>query len=106
MRKNYAELKAFKEQYDAAQIKAEKDTILGSAEYTEIKDTDEFKALVADAEKYSVDELKVKADLIFAAAMKKKFSFEAEPKKKSVGINFNVKPSKRKIAYAGLFDSE
>lgn len=106
MRKNYAELKAFKEQYDAAQIKAEKDTILESAEYVEIKDTDEFKALIADAEKYSVDELKVKADLIFAAAMKKKFSFEVEPKKKSVGINFNVKPSKRKIAYAGLFDNE
>lgn len=106
MRKNYAELKAFKEQYDAAQIKAEKDTILESAEYTEIKDTDEFKALIADADKYSVDELKVKADLIFAAAMKKKFSFEVEPKKKSVGINFNVKPSKRKIAYAGLFDNE
>lgn len=106
MRKNYAELKAFKEQYDAAQIKAEKDTILESAEYAEIKDTDEFKALIADAEKYSVDELKVKADLIFAAAMKKKFSFEVEPKKKSVGINFNVKPSKRKIAYAGLFDNE
>lgn len=106
MRKNYAELKAFKEQYDTAQIKAEKDTILESAEYAEIKDTDEFKALIADAEKYSVDELKVKADLIFAAAMKKKFSFEVEPKKKSVGINFNVKPSKRKIAYAGLFDNE
>lgn len=106
MRKNYAELKAFKEQYDAAQIKAEKDTILESAEYVEIKDTDEFKALIADAEKYSVDELKVKADLIFAAAMKKKFNFEVEPKKKSVGINFNVKPSKRKIAYAGLFDNE
>ena len=106
MRKNYAELKAFKEQYDAAQIKAEKDAILESAEYAEIKNTDEFKALISDAEKYSVDELKVKADLIFAAAMKKKFSFEAEPKKKSVGINFNVKPSKRKIAYAGLFDSE
>lgn len=106
IRSQYEELKAFKDQYDAAQTKAQKDEILESAEYAEIKDSEEFKALVADAEKYSVDELKVKADLIFAAAMKKKFNFEAEPKKKSVGINFNVKPNKKKTAYAGLFDNE
>lgn len=106
IRSQYEELKAFKENVEKQELKVQKDAILESAEYTEIKDSDEFKALVADADKYSVDELKVKADLIFAAAMKKKFSFEAEPKKKSVGINFNVKPSKRKIAYAGLFDSE
>lgn len=104
IRSQYEELKAFKDQYDAAQTKAQKDEILESAEYAEIKDSEEFKALVADAEKYSVDELKVKADLIFAAAMKKKFNFEAEPKNKSVGINFNTKPNKKKRAYAGLFD--
>ena len=103
IRSQYEELKAFKEQYDAAQTKAQKDEILESAEYAEIKDSEEFKALVADAEKYSVDELKVKADLIFAAAMKKKFNFEAKPEKKSVGINFNAKPSK-KSAYGNLFD--
>jgi hypothetical protein len=104
IRSQYEELKAFKDQYDAAQTKAQKDEVLESAEYAEIKDSEEFKALVADAEKYSVDELKVKADLIFAAAMKKKFNFEAEPKNKSVGINFNTKPSKKKQAYSGLFD--
>lgn len=104
IRSQYEELKAFKEQYDAAQLKAQKDAILEGAEYAEVKDFEEFKALVSDAEKYSVDELKVKADLIFAAAMKKKFNFEAKPEKKSVGINFNAKPNKRKQAYAGLFD--
>ena len=104
IRSQYEELKAFKDQYDAAQTKAQKDEILESAEYAEIKDSEEFKALIADAEKYSVDELKVKADLIFAAAMKKKFNFEAEPKKKSVGINFNAEPDKKKQAYSGLFD--
>ena len=104
IRSQYEELKAFKDQYDAAQTKAQKDEILESAEYVEIKDSEEFKALVADAEKYSVDELKVKADLIFAAAMKKKFNFEAKPEKKSVGINFNAKPNKKKQAYSGLFD--
>lgn len=106
IRSQYEELKAFKDQYDAAQTKAQKDEILESAEYAEIKDSEEFKALIADAEKYSVDELKVKADLIFAAAMKKKFNFEAKPEKKSVGVNFMAKPSKKKQAYAGLFDNE
>ena len=54
---------------------------------------------------YSIDEIKVKADLLFAASMKKKFSFEANKaeKKNSVGINFNAKPDKKKQAYAGLF---
>ena len=103
IRSQYDELKAFKEQYDAAQSKAEKESVLNSAEYAEIKDSDEFKALVADMDKYSVDELKVKADLIFAAAMKKKFNFEAKDEKKSVGINFNAKAGK-KSAYGNLFD--
>ena len=103
IRSQYEELKAFKEQYDAAQTKTQKDEILERAEYAEVKDSEEFKALVADAKKYSVNELKIKADLIFAAAMKKKFNFEAKPEKKSVGINFNAKPSK-KSAYGNLFD--
>lgn len=105
IRSRYEELKAFKENVENQELKVQKDAILESAEYAEIKDSDEFKALVADAEKYSVDELKVKADLIFAAAMKKKFNFEAKLEKKSVGINFNAKPNKRKQAYAGLFDN-
>ena len=103
IRSQYEELKAFKDQYDAAQTKAQKDAILESAEYSEIKDSEEFKALIADAEKYSVDELKVKADLIFAAAMKKRFNFETKDEKKSVGINFNAKAGK-KSAYGNLFD--
>ena len=104
IRSQYEELKAFKENVEKQELKVQKDAILESAEYAEIKDSEEFKALVADAEKYSVDELKVKADLIFAAAMKKKFNFEAKPEKKSVGINFNAKPSK-KSAYGNLFDN-
>lgn len=102
----YNELKEFKEQYDAAEIKAEKDAIFESVEYTEIKESEEFQTLIADADKYSVNELKIKADLIFAASMKKKFNFEVEKpeKKNSVGINLNEKPNKKKQAYAGLFD--
>lgn len=105
IRSQYEELKAFKENAEKQELKVQKDAILESAEYAEIQDSDEFKTLVADAEKYSVDEIKVKADLIFAAAMKKKFNFEANKpeKKRSVGINFNAKSDVKKEAYSGLF---
>ena len=101
----YNELKEFKEQYDAAEIKAEKDAIFASVEYVEIRESEEFQALIADADKYSVDEIKVKADLIFAASMKKKFNFKVEKPeiKNSVSININEKPEEKR-AYAGLFD--
>lgn len=103
----YNELKAFKDNYDATQLKAEKDAVLEAAEYAEIKESDEFKALVADADKYTVEELKIKADLLFAASMKKKFAVETEKVEEnhSVGMNFNAKPNKKKQAYAGLFDN-
>ena len=105
LKSNYAELKTFKDNYDASQLKAEKTIVLESVEYADIKESDEFKALVAEMDNYSVDELKVKADLLFAASMKKKFNFEVKVDNKphSVGIDFNAKPNKKKQAYAGLF---
>ena len=104
----YNELKEFKEQYDADKLKAEKAAIFESEEYAEINDTEEFKALVNDANKYSVDELRVECDLLFAASMKKKFNFESEAHQKnhSVGIKIDKKPDKKKQAYAGLFDED
>ena len=103
----YNELKSFKEQYDSAQVQAEKEAIFASAEYDEIRESDEFKQLVNESEKYTIDELKVKADLLFAASMKKKFNFEAKPEKKNtVGMHFNEKPSKKKQAYGGLFEND
>ena len=105
LKADYANLKDFKETYDAEQVKAEKEAVLDSAEYAEIKETDEFKALISEMDKYSVEEIKVKADLLFADSMKKKFNFESaqENKMHSVGINFNAKPSKKK-PYGKLFN--
>ena len=106
LKSHYSELKAFKDNYDASQVKAEKEAIFNSAEYEDIKDSDEFKALISDMDKYSVEEIKTKADLLFAASMKKKFNFasEKQEKKKSVGLNFNAQPDDKKQAYHGLFD--
>ena len=101
----YNELKAFKDNYDAETLKAEKNAVFASAEYDEIRESDEFKALMSEMDNYSVEELKVKADLLFAASMKKKFNFEMQKpaKRDFVSMNFNAKPDEKKEAYAGLF---
>ena len=108
LEQKYNELKTFKEQYDAAQLKAAKDDVINSVEYAEIKGSKEFKELITDAEKYTVKELRDKADLIYAASMKKKFAVEVAntETKHSVGTNFNAKPNKKKQAYAGLFAND
>lgn len=109
LKSNYAELKAFKENYDATAIKAEKDAVFASAEYDEIRESDEFKALMSEMDNYSVEEINVKADLLFAASMKKKFSFASNSEtqtQKTLGLNFNAKPSKKKSAYGGLFEKD
>lgn len=106
LKADYAALQSFKEQYDAAQIKAEKEAVLNSAEYVEIQQSEEFKALVESADSYSVEELKIKADLIFADSMKKKFNFANTEASKahSVAINLNTKQGKKRKPYGGLFD--
>ena len=105
LKSSYSELKAFKDNYDAETLKAEKDAVFASAEYDEIRESDEFKALMSEMDNYSVEELKVKADLLFAASMKKKFNFESKKpaKRDFVSMNFNAKPDEKQEAYAGLF---
>ena len=107
LKADYNELKAFKDNYDAAELKAKKDAVLDRAEYSVLSDDDAFKALIADAEKYSVDEVEVRAKAIFADHVIKtgEFSVHNEDKKsKTLGFNLNAKESKKKRAYGGLFD--
>ena len=105
LKADYAALREFKENYDLSMIRAEKDAILNSNEYAEISESDEFKTLVSEMDKYSVDEIKVKADLLFAASMKKKFSFSVstENKPHSVSVDLSAKASKNK-PYGKLFN--
>lgn len=107
LKADYNELKAFKDSYDAAELKAKKDEVLDRAEYAVLADDDAFKALIADAEKYSVEEVEVKAKAIFADHVIKvgEFSAQNETKKsKTLGFNLTEKETKKKKAYGGLFD--
>lgn len=100
----YNELKTFKDNYDAAEQKAAKDTIFADEAYESIRESDEFKALMSDAEKYSVEEIQNKCDLLFAASVKKAKFAAKDKKSHSLGFNFSKKEDKKSSAYGTLFD--
>lgn len=114
MRENYADLEAkynalkeFKDNYDAAELKAQKDAIFAKTEYSILSDNDEFKALMIDAEKFSIAEIESKAKSIFADHVIKIGAFSSntieEKKAKTIGIDFNKKEAK-KSPYGNLFN--
>ena len=101
----YNELQAFKDNYDAVELKAKKDAILSRDEYSVLADDDSFKALISDAEHFSIEEVEAKAKSIFADHVIKTGTFSKSTKEvktiQSVGINFNKKESKS--PYGNLF---
>ena len=107
LKADYASLKAFKTNTEAAELKAQKDAIFARGEYSVLAEDETFKALVSDAEKYSVDEVEAKAKAIFADYVIKTGTFSAkddsEKKPKVLGFNFNKKEDK-KSPYGRLFD--
>lgn len=102
----YNELKTFKDNYDAAEIKAKKDSIFADEAYNDIRESDDFKALMNDAENYSVEEIQNKCDLLFAAN-EKKVKFAANKNKQhSISFNFSKKEDKKASAYGNLFKND
>lgn len=105
----YNELKTFKDNYEAAELKAKKDAIFARSEYSVLAEDEAFKTLVADAEKFSVDEVEAKAKAIFADYVIKTGAFSTkdngENKPKVLGFNFNKKEDK-KSPYGNLFKND
>jgi len=81
--------------------------VLSREEYAEIVETDEFKALVSDMDKYSVNELEVKCDLLFAAHEKAKHkNFAAQnggEKKTAMVFSVSTVDETNKKPYGDLF---
>lgn len=102
----YNELKTFKDNYDAAEIKDKKDSIFADEAYNDIRESDSFKAIMNDAENYSVEEIQNKCDLLFAAN-EKKVKFAANKNKPhSISFNFSKKEDKKASAYGNLFKND
>lgn len=109
LKADYAALKTFKDNYDAAKIKAQKDAIFSKDEYECLAENVEFKNLIADAEKFSVAEVESKAKAIFADHIISTGTFSAKTeetkKTKTLGLNFNKKETK-KSPYGNLFNKD
>ena len=102
----YNELKEFKDSYDAAELKTKKDAIFAREEYSVLAEDEAFKALISDAEKFSVEEVETKAKAIFADYVINagEFSVKKDDKPKVFGLNFNNEKNQKKKAYGKLFD--
>lgn len=105
MRADYAELKAFKDNYDAAEIVAQKNEIFAKKSYEKLADVKEFKELKQNAANFSVDEVREKAKLIYADFMEQNESFDENKPNKVMGFNFNKKEAK-KSPYGNLFNKD
>ena len=102
----YNELKEFKDNYDAAELNAQKTEVLAKAEYACLADNEAFAQLKSEMDKYSVDELATKADLIFAAHMKSTMEFSAKSNDNNNNgvLRFNLnKAGSKKGPYGNLF---
>ena len=108
LRKDYAELKEFKANIEAEELKAKKDAIFARDEYSILAEDEAFKTLVSDAEKFDVEEVEAKVKTIFADHVIKVgiFSASADDNKKSktIGVNFSSTEEKPK-PYGSLFDA-
>ena len=109
MRENYDSLVKYKEDTEAAALQAKKDAVFADEKYMKVVNTNAFKKLVENSKDYSVEECTQKADEIlddFSSFAVNFASNEATNTNKTIGLNFNAKPSKKKSAYGGLFEKD
>ena len=105
LKSSYAELKAFKDNYDAAEIAAQKSEIFAKKSYEKLADVNAFKELKQNAANFSVDEVREKAKLIYADFMEQNESIEEDKSTKVMSFNFNKKETK-KSPYGNLFNKD
>ena len=106
LKADYSTLKEFKDSYDAAELKAQKDAVLSKKSYAKLSGVEAFKELKANADNFSVDEVRSKAKMIYADFMEQNESEEAEVETKPVmQFNFNKKETK-KSPYGNLFNKD
>ena len=110
MRANYSAIQEKLHTYEKAELDAQKEAIFADESYKEYLENEEFKSLISDKDKYSVDELKDKADIAFAKCVKKAGTFaakSAEDKPKTSRHTFTKagKETKKK-PYGNIFNKD
>lgn len=66
MRSNYAALVEYKNNAEFSKLHSQREEILNAEKYSVLKDTDEFKALIENMDKYNLVDLEKEAKVIFA----------------------------------------
>ena len=103
MRKDYAALKEFKDNYDAAEIQAQKDQVFAKKSYEKLNGVEAFEELKKNSANFSVEEIIANAKIIYADFMEQNEVPEVETEPvKVMGFNFNKKETK-KSPYGNLF---
>ena len=103
MRSNYETLVQFKNDTEAAALKADKEAVLSDEKYNKIRETTEFKALYSEMDKYTKDELKIRATALLGDYYA---NFEAKevPAPGKVGFENNPKRNHKNNPYGSLFN--
>lgn len=88
--------------YQEAEAKAQRQAVIESEDFAVLAGTEEFQAIVAEIDNYSVSELEDKLNTLLLSYAKKQFAANKPEAKPVVQFAVNNKPTK-KSPYGGLF---
>lgn len=107
MRKNYATLVDFEKQVKESELNSKREEVLSAIEYSILAENEDFKSLAKDMEKYSIEELQIKADVIFAKHVKTTQEFSLKDETRTTHkVSFGQDVEKEKKPYGSLFDKK
>lgn len=108
MRSNYAVLQNKVKEFESEKDKAEKDAIFADESYEILSEDESFNELKKNSAAFSIEEIRTKADLIFAALVKKngQYSKKEEDKPSQITLNFGSTESKEYRPYGTLFEEK
>lgn len=107
MKSEFSALKEFKSNVEKADFEAKKNELIEDSRFDSIRETEEFKKVISEAEKYSLEELETQFKLIFADIELANRNFEQKPiSQQKSGKMFRL-PSKGgnpvESKYGGIF---
>lgn len=105
IRSNYAALQQKVFDYEATMTREDKKKILADEAYAEISTDQDFALLIENMDKYSVQEVQEKADLLLAKHVKETGNFSYNKKPTKVGIDISNK-GRKKSPYGTLFSEQ
>lgn len=106
MRANYSSIQEKLNKYEMEELNAKKESIFEDESYADYLEENEFKELIENKDKYSVEELKDKAEIAFAKCVKRSSTFAAKNSKKNTirHVLFADRNEEEKKPYGNLFD--